>query len=68
MQLYYVAPEILLNAEYNEKCDMWSCGVIMYLMIVGHPVFYLGNREDIMRKIKEAKVEYTGKEVVLAEW
>ena len=55
-----MAPEILRGAEYNEKCDMWSCGVIMYLMIAGHPVFYLGTREEIIESIKEAKVEYTG--------
>jgi len=36
---YYIAPEVL-TGHYNESCDMWSIGVIMFIMIFGFPPFY----------------------------
>ena len=35
---YYIAPEVI-NKKYNQECDMWSAGVILYMFIVGHAPF-----------------------------
>jgi calcium-dependent protein kinase len=54
--LYYMAPEVI-QGNYNEKCDVWSCGVILYIILSGHPPFYSKNEEKLKQKI--CNIEYS---------
>ena len=55
---YYIAPEVL-SRNYTELCDLWSCGVIMYILLTGRPPFNGLNEEEIMKKIKEGTYDMT---------
>ena len=54
---YYVAPEVLTK-EYNEKCDLWSVGIITYLLIVGDVPFRGKNNNDIFNKIIKENINF----------
>jgi calcium-dependent protein kinase len=58
---YYVAPEILCSEDYDEKCDVWSVGVIMYILLCGHPPFEGKTELEIYEKA--AKGSYTFKSI-----
>ena len=50
---YYIAPEVL-KGDYNEKCDIWSCGVLLYILLIGMPPFFSdveGDDSMIYKKI-----------------
>ena len=47
---FYMAPEVI-QGNYNEKCDIWSCGIILYIMLCGKPPFYSQDEDELKKKI-----------------
>ena len=59
--VYYVAPEVL-KASYNEKCDVWSLGVITFLLLSGKPPFNGPSDQHILKKVYSGKFSMDGPE------
>jgi calcium-dependent protein kinase len=54
---YYVAPEVL-SQQYDQRCDIWSVGVIMYIMLCGYPPFNGKTSREVIKKIKSGIFEF----------
>lgn len=56
--LYYIAPEVL-GESYNEKCDIWSLGVIFFILLCGYPPFNGRNNEEIIASVRRGKFDFS---------
>ena len=54
----YVAPEILKGKEYGAEVDMWSLGVILYILICGFPPFYEEHTPELFKIIKRGEYDF----------
>ena len=55
--LVYCSPEVISN-NYDEKCDVWSCGVLMYVLLSGHFPFKGEDEDTIIRAILSGKYDF----------
>ena len=55
---FYFAPEVIME-NYNEKCDLWSVGVIIYTLLTGSPPFSAKNAEILYEQIKTQEPDYS---------
>ena len=54
----YVAPEVLTSESYDRSVDMWSIGVIVYILLCGYPPFYADNAPALFKKIMDVKYDF----------
>ena len=55
--LKYMAPEVF-EGKYDEKCDIWSCGVILYILVMEEYPFNGKDDKEVIKKIKKGKYSF----------
>ncbi|CAA7054317.1 unnamed protein product [Microthlaspi erraticum] len=54
---YYVAPEVLMNS-YGKEADIWSAGIILYILLSGKPPFVTDTEEEMFHEIQNAEIDF----------
>ena len=54
---YFIAPEVL-NGDYSKECDIWSFGVLLYVLLSGKYPFDASNRTDLFEKIRSGSYTF----------
>lgn len=55
--MYFFSPEVI-KGSYNEKCDIWSLGIILYFMLCGYPPFSGENDNQLIQNILNGKLNF----------
>jgi calcium-dependent protein kinase len=57
---YYMAPEIF-STTYDERCDIWSLGIILFMLVTGEPPVSGSNNQEILTNIKGGRLNLQSK-------
>lgn len=58
----YMPPEIVEEKQYTEKCDVWSSGIILYILLCGYPPFLGNSDKETLEKVKSGIYDMSGDE------
>ncbi|CAI8021372.1 Calcium/calmodulin-dependent protein kinase type II [Geodia barretti] len=58
----YLSPEVLRKDPYTYGVDVWACGVILYILLVGYPPFWDDDQSKMFEQIKRGKYSYPSPE------
>ncbi|XP_073072238.1 serine/threonine-protein kinase 33 isoform X9 [Manis javanica] len=56
----YMAPEVINAHYYSQQCDIWSIGVIMYILLCGEPPFLASSEEKLFGLIRKGELHFNG--------
>ncbi|XP_057363318.1 serine/threonine-protein kinase 33 isoform X5 [Manis pentadactyla] len=56
----YMAPEVINAHYYSQQCDIWSIGVIMYILLCGEPPFLANSEEKLFGLIRKGELHFNG--------
>ncbi|XP_056605475.1 serine/threonine-protein kinase 33 isoform X2 [Triplophysa dalaica] len=56
----YMAPEVKNGHQYSQQCDVWSIGVIMYMLLCGEPPFLANSEEKLFEVIMKGELTFSG--------
>ena len=59
--LYTMAPEVLKGSVYDNSCDMWSLGVMTYVLLSGDMPFDCSTRQRLMKAVEDGSYDFSGK-------
>ncbi|KAM8763177.1 serine/threonine-protein kinase 33 isoform 2-T2 [Acanthopagrus schlegelii] len=57
--LIYMAPEMMSGGGYSQWCDVWSIGVVMYMLLCGESPFVSKTKENLLEEIMNKEVKFT---------
>uniref|UniRef100_A0A8C1JYH2 calcium/calmodulin-dependent protein kinase n=1 Tax=Cyprinus carpio TaxID=7962 RepID=A0A8C1JYH2_CYPCA len=58
----YLSPEVLRKEAYGKPVDIWACGVILYILLVGYPPFWDEDQHKLYQQIKAGAYDFPSPE------
>ncbi|CAH2325502.1 serine threonine- kinase 33 isoform X1 [Pelobates cultripes] len=55
----YMAPEIINAHDYSQQCDIWSVGVIMYMLLCGNAPFIANSEVELFEQIRKGELDFS---------